>query len=250
MIPKIIHQIWIQGHEKIHQDLKIYYDNCKIINNNFQHILWDDTKIRDLLIKNFDQIFIKTYNNYKIFAQKADFARYAILYIYGGIYLDMDMMCKKNLSLFLNNGFFCTSYIFPDLFKRYLNGIIGARKNHPVFMTIFENIFKRKNITKNITDSTGTGLFYDSIQEYIKNNPNHDIKIVDRKYLDPCNIYNNEKCKKSCTDCYIVHTNYSSWSPTLKICKYIIKYKNILLIVIIIVIIIVILIIKSKFINL
>lgn len=236
MIPNIIHQIWIQGYDNIPNTLLAYHLECKNINNNFEFILWDDEKIKKLLAEYFGLLYLETYNSYTIFAQKADFARYAILYTYGGIYLDMDMKCTKNLSDFLNCGVFFTSYIYPNIFKRYLNGIVGAKPSHPLFVVIFNNIFCNKDI-KNVTKSTGTNLFYVSVQEYIKNNSNHDIVIVDQKYLNPCHMFSNKDCEEKCKDCYVVHTNYSSWSPTNKILTKVLKHKNILIVLLLILLI-------------
>uniref|UniRef100_A0A6G6ABD4 Glycosyltransferase n=1 Tax=Borely moumouvirus TaxID=2712067 RepID=A0A6G6ABD4_9VIRU len=248
MIPNILHQIWIQGCDEIPEDLKKFHTNCQKINDKFIHMFWDDNKIRKLLIDNFDPKYLETYDYFKIPAQKADFARYAILYIYGGIYLDMDMVCRKNLEPLLQYNFFFTSYMFPKIFKRYLNGIIGSRKNHPIFLIIFKNIFERKNNSNDVTNSTGTGLFYSSVMEYVKQNPNHDLTVLDKKFLHPCNLYNDESCPYTCKHCYVAHTNYSSWSPSLRICKKILKNKYwILLLVLVIIFIIVILILKIKF---
>ncbi|AGF85294.1 hypothetical protein QJ854_gp488 [Moumouvirus goulette] len=247
MIPNILHQIWIQGYEKIPNDLKKYHINCQKVNNNFEHVLWDDDKIRKLLIDKFGPEYLETYDYFKVPAQKADFARYAILYTYGGIYLDMDMVCRKNLESLLQYNFFLTPQIVPLFTKSYLNAIIGSRKNHPIFKIIFKNIFFRKNLKNNIRASTGTGLFYDSIIEYIKKNPIHDITLIDRKYLQPCNMYNGEMCPYTCTDCYVAHTNYSSWSWSLKFWKKFFKYFHWILFFLLILIIIL-LVIKCKFI--
>lgn len=236
-IPNIIHQIWIQGYDEIPIELKEYHDICKKINHNFTHIFWDDNSIQKFLLENFDQCCLDDYLEYSVSAQKADFARYHILYVYGGIYLDIDMLCKKNLSPFLNNNLFFTTYIFPDFFKRYLNGIIGAIPYHPLFKIIFTKMKKRLNIKYDIVASTGTKLFYDSVQDYKKKYIN-DITIVPLKYLHPCNIHDDIDCASRCTDCYIAHTNYSSWSPFLKSVKTLIKYIHIILIIIIIIIII------------
>ncbi|AGC01984.1 glycosyltransferase [Acanthamoeba polyphaga moumouvirus] len=249
MIPKIIHQIWIQGYNQIPEDLKILHISCQNINNDFEHILWDDDKIKDMLKNNYGKKYLDLYENYTIMAQKADFARYAILYKYGGIYLDMDMVCRKNLAPFLQYNFFFTAYLFHEYFKRYLNGIIGSIPKHPVFAIIFKNIFERKHLVNDVHKSTATELFYDSITEYAKINPNHDMVLIDRKFLHPCNIYNDETCPYTCTDCYVAHTNYSSWSPGLRFFKTIIKYKYILLIILL-VIIIVILFLKCEIIKL
>lgn len=237
MIPKIIHQIWIQGYDYIPIDLIDYHNSCKKVNDDFEYVIWDNKKIKNFLKEYFDKKYLQTYNNYTIYAQKADFARYTILYVYGGIYLDMDMLCKKNLSDFLNCGVFFTSYIYPNIFKRYLNGIVGARPKHPLFEIILKNIFETKHITKNVTNATGTGMFYKSVQEYIKKNPHHDIHIINQKYLNPCHMFSNEKCKYDCDECYIVHTNYSSWSLTNKFLVKLLKRRKIIILIILLIII-------------
>ncbi|XWV24973.1 glycosyl transferase [Tupanvirus deep ocean] len=211
-IPKIIHQIWIQGSQNIPNKLKEYHDGCKIINNTFQHILWDEDNILKLLNDNFGKKYVDTYNSFTVFAQKADFARYAILYVNGGIYLDMDMVCRKNLEPFLNYQVFCTTDALHIFVKRYLNGIIGAVPKHPIFLYVFKNIFERLPHKNKVTYSTGTKLFYDSAMEYIKETGNNDISVIDRKYLHPCNPYDDDDCPYTCNDCYVAHTSYSSWS--------------------------------------
>nr|AEX62746.1 uncharacterized glycosyl transferase [Moumouvirus Monve] len=138
--------------------------------------------------------------------------------------------------------------MFPKIFKRYLNGIIGSRKNHPIFKIIFKNIFERKDKPNNITNSTDTGLFYSSIREYVNENPNHDLIMLDKKFLHPCNLYNNESCPYTCEDCFVAHTNYSSWSPSLRMWKKIFKNKYWILLIILIILIVIILIFKIKFI--
>lgn len=232
LIPKIIHQIWIQGYSKIPYNLRIYHQGCKNINHNFKFIFWDEIKILKLLEKYFGEKYVKIYKNYNIFAQKADFARYAILYVYGGIYMDMDMICRKNLMSFLNYDFFCTkdNLTFP-VSKRYLNGIIGARPRHPVFLYVFEKILSRTKYSKNITYSTGTKLLYDSVKEYQKTTGNNDIYIIDGIYLHPCSIYNGKLCPYFCKDCYVASAELASWQSNRKriLNKYIISNLKLIL---------------------
>ncbi len=218
-IPKIIHQIWIQGYDYIPKHLKEYHLECKKINKDFKFIVWDDKSIREYIKANFKKKYLDLYDSYKIPAQKADFARYAILYNYGGIYLDMDMICKKNLSKFLDNGVFFTTHkdLMYNLYKRYLNGIVGAVPKHPLFRIILKNIIIRRNFTHNVSYSTGTRLLFDCVNYYEQIYKKNDVKLIDSKYLHPCTIFSDEKkCISRCKDCYIGHTSNSSWSPTLK----------------------------------
>jgi len=238
MIPKIIHQIWIQGYENIPPKQKIYHDWCKIINNDFEHILWDEIKIKKLLMDHFGKNYVDLYDKYTIYVQKSDFARYAILDIYGGIYLDMDMVCRKNMSPFLQYDFFCTTDTVSIFIKRYLNGILGTKPKHPIFQYIFKNIFNRQaNINKNlyVGHTTGTKLLYDSISEYQKTTRNNDFSIIDRKYLHPCGPFNRETCPYTCEDCFVAQASASdsSWAPSsIKILN---KYlRNIIFIIVLI----------------
>lgn len=234
-IPNIIHQIWIQGYNQIPEELKKYHDQCRLINNNFRYYFWDNIRIIKLLSKYFDKEYIELYNYYTIPSQKADLSKYAILYIYGGIYLDMDMICIKNLETFLKYDIFFTTDIFNNLYKRYLTGIIGSKTKHPIFIITLKNMLLRKAYAYDIQYSAATKLFYDSIEEYKKKTNDNNIFVIDRKYLHPCSILDNELCPYSCTDCYVAHTNYSSWSPSLRLLKYLVRnYKIIFLIIIII----------------
>lgn len=245
MIPPIIHQIWIQGIDKLPDHLKVLHDKCKVVNNNFKHEFWDEPKILALL-NIYGTHYVDTYNAYTIWAQKADFARYCILNIHGGIYLDMDMDCRKNLSPFLSYKLFFTTDSMFIFSKRYLNGIIGVVPNHPVFGYIFANLFERVNYRKNVTYSTGTKLFYDSVQQYIDKSGDNDITVVDSKYLHPCGIFSNDKCKYKCNDCYVIHMNNSSWSPFIRVVQYSVKNMWLIIIIIFITIIVVTIILAGR----
>lgn len=55
----------------------------------FTHILWDDKMARDLILEKYPW-FLETYDSYSSNIQRADAARYFILYTYGGLYADLD----------------------------------------------------------------------------------------------------------------------------------------------------------------
>lgn len=226
MIPKIIHQIWIQGKESIPEHLKNEHIDCQKINNNFIHKFWGDQEIKQLLLYHFDQEIYDIYNETKIMAQKSDIARYAILYVYGGIYLDMDMKCRKNLESLLGNYLFFTkdsgiSNVYYG--KRYLNGIIGVYPRCVVMSNMLKHIKKcsRNNKMNNVTESTGTNAFYLIVNKTIKDNQikkNH-VKLIPSKYLHPCTLLSDDKCPTKCEDCYIAHLNTGSWNSSIQIIK-------------------------------
>jgi len=101
-IPKIIHQIWLQGENNIPEDYPNYSGSWKEKNPEFTYIMWDNDMIVELIKKTFPQ-FMVIYDSYPKLVQKVDAAKYIILYHFGGIYIDMDLECIHNLSGLLNS---------------------------------------------------------------------------------------------------------------------------------------------------
>lgn len=110
MIPKIIHQTWRS--ETLPTLFQKLYDENKKINNDFEFKLWSHSPgrpdIDDFIKKEFPDLF-PVFSNSKMGVQKADIARIAILYHYGGIYFDLDILNIKNLGDLLD---FNTNYAY------------------------------------------------------------------------------------------------------------------------------------------
>lgn len=159
-IPKIIHQIWI-GPKKRPMDWIETFSTFYINENpDWEYILWDEGKIRDMnLFANFPDYEL-IYNAEKTFNGKSDILRYIILYKYGGIYVDAD-------SVWINNKSFDTlinqvndSGVFigyeNETKKTVCGGVMGSTKNNKLMLKLIldiENLaenWKGKNI-KNYT---------------------------------------------------------------------------------------------------
>jgi mannosyltransferase OCH1-like enzyme len=50
----------------------------------------------DSIVKNFFPDFYETFISFKYPIQRADAVRYCVLYLYGGIYIDLDYICNKS----------------------------------------------------------------------------------------------------------------------------------------------------------
>ena len=68
-------------------------------NPEFTHYLYDDAMCRDFIKDNFDEDVVYAFDKLKPGAFKADLWRYCILYIKGGIYLDIKYYCINNFKL-------------------------------------------------------------------------------------------------------------------------------------------------------
>jgi mannosyltransferase OCH1-like enzyme len=68
-------------------------------NPEFTYYLYDDDMCRNFIKDNFDDEIVYTFDKLKPGAYKADLWRYCILYIKGGIYLDIKYYCVNNFKL-------------------------------------------------------------------------------------------------------------------------------------------------------
>lgn len=70
------------------------FKKCRAIHKprGWKSILWTDESIRSFLSSKYNW-FLPTYDSYPYWIQRADSARYFILYHYGGVYIDLDVVC-------------------------------------------------------------------------------------------------------------------------------------------------------------
>ena len=206
MIPKIIHFIWWQGKDKIPIKFLHNIKSWKINNPNYKIIIWDESKILDL-IKN-KNYHLENLKKYKYMIQKIDYSKYLILYHYGGVYVDTDMYCNGNLDNFLLNDKINVGY-FPIVrfYKTINNGFIGVPKNNDTILNIINKCnevnydFYFKELT--ILFTTGP-IFFDA---HIKSEKNLNLLEQDIIYeIDDTDINKyNDKGKLA------IHLHEFSW---------------------------------------
>ena len=56
---------------------------------SWHYRLWDEAKIVQMMEKHFSD-FLETFNSLDAVIKKIDFSRYFIMFLYGGVYVDMD----------------------------------------------------------------------------------------------------------------------------------------------------------------
>ena len=128
MIPKKIHYVWVGGNEKnntIKQCMKTWGKHLE----GYEVIEWNEN--------NFDidsHPFVKAAYKAKKWAYVSDYIRAYVIYKYGGIYLDTDILVLDNFDRFLNNrafvGFENPQYPFTAVF--------GAEPGHPLVKDMIE----------------------------------------------------------------------------------------------------------------
>jgi mannosyltransferase OCH1-like enzyme len=210
MIPKIIHIIWWQGINKIPSKFKNNINSWREKNPKYKMIIWDETTIMKFINKSYDNAFIKI-NLYNKMIQKIDYAKYLIIYKYGGCYVDIDMLCYDELDNYLIQDkinvsvFYFTKIRILPLIN---NGFIACDKKNNTILDIIKMCNKYVNndyLIDELTILKTTGpLLFNSI---LVNSD--DVHILDWDIIYESNIQeyglNKNKGKLAC------HFHEFSW---------------------------------------
>ena len=208
MIPKIIHQTWKTN--DIPKQWEDAVQSCKIIYKDYKYILWTDKTMDEFVEKNYPK-FYKIYKSYKYNIQRCDTFRYLVLYKYGGIYLDMDIVCKKDLNELLNYDLILAkSY---NVESSFTNSFFMIIPNHPFFKycidSLPESINKYQYFGKHLHVMTSTGpLFLNNmIKKY--GEINNMYILTNNDFAGDCTVCNENKCIGGT---YFSHIHGKSWN--------------------------------------
>ena len=177
MIPKII---W-QTYEVPFNDLPQYIKDCaqtwKDHNPEWEYKYMDAKQRDEFVLNNFDEDWYKIFIKLPYGVLKADIWRHMVLYVYGGVYADLDCICKTNIEFWLKDKMDSTYFIDEDL-KNFCQFVFGSVPNNKVNKkilqlikdkltnkTIFENLLN-KSIAKFEEEMTGNVVCTEAIRNF------------------------------------------------------------------------------------
>ena len=147
-------------------------DSLRKQNPEFTHYLYDDAMCRNFISQHFDQDTLYAFDKLKPGAYKADLWRYCILYINGGIYLDVKYNCVNGFKLleltdkeyFVKGILYSNNLSMVDQCKRtgVHNALISSLPNNKILLNCIEQIVynvKHNLYNKNEFDITGPHIF-------------------------------------------------------------------------------------------
>ena len=144
-IPPIIHFIWFQNLYHDHLDVSMIPvagshapGRCREFNPDFQLIMWNATMARQLLEEHYSW-FLPTYDAYPYPIQRVDALKYFVLWHFGGVYMDMDIACRRPLNPLLP---------FPAWFPKASpfginNDLMASRAHHPLIGLMLRQLAPR-----------------------------------------------------------------------------------------------------------
>jgi len=169
--PKIIHQTW--KNTNLNTDQQNSVDSWKKYYPDYQHILWTDDDIEKFVHTHF-YWYLPIWNKLTPFIKKIDCIRYMWMYIYGGIYVDIDMICMKHFN-FENNKYKGSAFIPVQLpYSKFLGSsspaILASYPGHDFWLSMLDYI--SKNYDKHVFIATGPTGLVKCLSSYINSTKN------------------------------------------------------------------------------
>jgi mannosyltransferase OCH1-like enzyme len=190
IIPANIFQTW---HTKVLPPLML---NAILLikqsNPNFQHYLFDINDCRNFIKQHFDSKVLKAYDKLVPLAYKADLWRYCVLYINGGIYLDVKYVPINGFKL---ANLLSKEHFVLDLDKNGIyNALMVTKPGNKLLLNAINNIVE--NVEKNFYGSnylepTGPKLLWKIIKNDSSENSVFENTFDIKHVLDP-KLHSNE----------------------------------------------------------
>jgi mannosyltransferase OCH1-like enzyme len=194
MIPKVIYQSWET------KNLSEYFlkniEKWKDLNPEYKFKLYD-SKDRRELISSFGKRYLDVYDKIIAGAFKCDFWRYIILYLYGGIATDLDLIPINSIDDFIKDDDFMICSPINNVRSQsfyLITGFMGIVPKHPIMLWCIEricNIVENNKPYLRLCDFTGPGNFGRGVNIFL--NRYELDSFVGFKYKNICFLNFNEK---------------------------------------------------------
>jgi len=129
MIPKIIWQTHKEPYSKLPKHMTDCSDTWKNFNPEYEYRYFDDVDMDSFIVEYFGQEWLDILNKCPIKIMKVDTWKYMILYIYGGVFVDVDYICKAPISSWSNKE--NNLIIFQDdKFLEFTQAVLASEPNN------------------------------------------------------------------------------------------------------------------------
>ena len=132
LIPKVIHQTWKDS------SLQVELSNLWLERNEgYEYNFYNDSDIEQVIKQSFEKRVYECYKRLICGAAKADFFRYCILYLKGGIYCDVDFVPKVGFDEFICDDL--EIIVCDDTFGLF-NAFIASAPKSDFFLLLINKI--------------------------------------------------------------------------------------------------------------
>jgi len=149
----MIHQIYITDSPSPVASAKI-----EAVKAKYEHKLWDKNSVRELLEKEFEPEVLWAYDELVPYSFKADLAKFAIIYVHGGWYVDVSFSLLPDIDNYINDK----GVFFRDTIEGYVAcGMFYSAPGNRILKDAINMIVsncKSKYYGIHPVDCTGPGL--------------------------------------------------------------------------------------------
>lgn len=157
-IPHVIHQTNFD--EMIPSQFQTYVQTCKNINSKWDYFFWTDSSARKLISDKFPRL-LSFWDSYWSPEMRADVLKYAVLYEYGGAFVELDFECLRPLDrlTYKYACIFTPEPFEPSAIKKnwpyYItNSLVLCRPKHPFLKTMLDELHNYA-VMETISDVAG-----------------------------------------------------------------------------------------------
>lgn len=170
-IPKIFHQIWI-GEKKYPKIFRDYAQTWIDLHPDWEYKLWTNDNLPPLIHQNL-------FDNAEEIVLKTNMLRIELLFKYGGVYVDADFECYKNIEPLLTENI----KVFSCGEENGIigNAIIGGEKLHRTWLVLMDGWAKSIKENEGYPPTIETGVVYTTRRLKI----GKDIYLFPTKYFFP-----------------------------------------------------------------
>jgi mannosyltransferase OCH1-like enzyme len=145
-------------------------------NPDYSYYLITDEEGENLIKTHFEERIYNAYKKLDLGAAKADFIRYIALFLYGGIYLDLDASIECDLKTFIPSE---KEFVFLyDSDNNILQWMFMTMPKNPILLFVISEMVSRiEKGEPNIFIATGPTLFTDILFNYINHTEIYDTSL-------------------------------------------------------------------------
>ncbi len=200
-IPRVFHRIWLGG--PMPPEFEAYGESWRRLHPGWRQVLWTEQNLPKLINQ-------KEFDGARALAQKADIARYEILYEQGGVYLDCDFECFRPIDE-LVDGVHC--FAATEDLTWVSIGILGAVPKHALLRAVIDEI-PRSVATQHdapINIQTGPLLFTRVVAARRMRLERDDLVVFPPKVFYPYRYGQKRPPREQMPDAYGAHHWAASW---------------------------------------
>ena len=206
-IPLVLHQMWLDKHtdtnweppRKYLENADRFVQSLRDLNPDFVYQFWNMQRIKELFalpeLARWKRFY---FDELPLWIQKCDFARYAILFVHGGLYCDLDFdghrplaSLLKNRSLLWTLDIAChqpgTTFLhkyFRENTTSIYNGFLASIPRHPIWAQLMDFIMYRHDPrSHDVINSTGPAALGTFAQRF-----GYTVQLRPDLYIDNCLI--------------------------------------------------------------